>query len=68
MMPILAINTDVHEQRSFIALLMAAGYGGRFALAQVTILDSSFFQISHWLPSGSISSLLLFRKRQGEFL
>jgi hypothetical protein len=24
-----AINTDNHEQGSFVALLMAAGYGGR---------------------------------------
>lgn len=26
-----AINTDVHEQCFFVASLMAAGYGGRWA-------------------------------------
>jgi hypothetical protein len=26
-----AINTDNHEQGSFVAVLMVAGYGGRYA-------------------------------------
>ena len=34
----------------------------------MTILDSGFFQIPHWLPSGSGLAILLFRKVQGEFL